>query len=146
METLCVCVCVCMCVCVFSHFNCAQLLATPWTLAHKAPLSMGFSRQEYWSGLPRLSPGDLPAPGTKPVSPVAPALQADSLLPLIGPSPLWGQHPAFTVSSGLTGGSGCSLLDLRYSFPSQVPSGLPASVVAAITDRKRSISQAPPSS
>ena len=71
METLCVCVCVCMCVCVFSHFNCAQLLATPWTLAHKAPLSMGFSRQEYWSGLPRLSPGDLPNPGIKPMSHVS---------------------------------------------------------------------------
>ena len=41
---------------------------------------MEFSRQEYWSGLPFLSPGDLPDPGIKPVSPVAPALQADSLL------------------------------------------------------------------
>ena len=39
------------------------LFATPWTVAHQAPLSMGFSRQEYWSGLPFPSPGDLPAPG-----------------------------------------------------------------------------------
>ena len=51
-------------------------LATPWTIAHQAPLSMGFSRQEYWSGLPFPSPGDLPNPGIEPKSP---ALQADSL-------------------------------------------------------------------
>ena len=43
---------------------------TPWTVAHQAPLSLGFSRQEYWSGLPFLSPRDLPEPGSKPVSPV----------------------------------------------------------------------------
>ena len=51
-------------------------LATPWTIALQAPLSMGFSRQEYWSGLPFPSPGDLPDPRIKPGSP---ALQADSL-------------------------------------------------------------------
>ena len=50
--------------------------ATPWTVACQAPLSMGFSRQEYWSGLPFPSPGDLPDPGIKPRSL---ALQADSL-------------------------------------------------------------------
>jgi len=49
---------------------------TLWTVAHQAPLSMGFSRQEYWSGLPFPSPGDLPDPGIKPRSP---ALQADTL-------------------------------------------------------------------
>ena len=60
----------------------AQLLShvclsvTPWTVARQAPLSMGFSRQEYWSGLPFPSPSDLPHPGIKPVSP---ALQVDSL-------------------------------------------------------------------
>ena len=53
-----------------------QLFATPWTVAHQAPLSMGFSRQEYWSGLPFPSPGDLPDPGIEPRSP---ALQADAL-------------------------------------------------------------------
>ena len=52
-------------------------LATPWTVALQAPLSFGFSRQEYWSRLPFLSPGDLPNPGIKAGSPV---LQADSLL------------------------------------------------------------------
>ena len=54
-------------------------LATPWTVTHQAPLSMGFSRHEYWSALPCPSPGNLPDPGMEPVSPVAPALQADSL-------------------------------------------------------------------
>ena len=52
-------------------------LATPWTAGFQAFLSMEFSRQEYWSGLPFSSPGDLPDPGIKPRSP---ALQADSLL------------------------------------------------------------------
>ena len=52
------------------------LFATPWTAAHQAPPSMGFSRQEYWSGLPFPSPGDLPDPGIEPRSP---ALEADAL-------------------------------------------------------------------
>ena len=58
---------------------CAQLhpiFAAPGTVAHQAPLSMGFSRKEYWSGLPFSSPGDLPDPGIEPGSP---ALHADSL-------------------------------------------------------------------
>ena len=53
-----------------------RLIATPWTVAYEAPPSMGFSRQEYWSGLPFPSPGDLPDPGIEPRSP---ALQADTL-------------------------------------------------------------------
>ena len=53
-----------------------RFFATPWTVAHQAPLSMGFSRQEYWSGLPFPSSGDLPYPGIEPRSP---ALQADTL-------------------------------------------------------------------
>ena len=52
-------------------------LATPWTAAYQAPLSLGFSRQEYWRGLPFPSPRDLPDPEIEPRSP---ALQADSLL------------------------------------------------------------------
>ena len=52
------------------------LFATPWTVAYQAPPSMGFSRQEYWSGLPFPSSGDLPNPGIEPRSP---ALQADAL-------------------------------------------------------------------
>ena len=53
-----------------------QLFVTLWTAAHQAPPSMGFSRQEYWSGLPFPSPGDLPDSGIKPWSP---AFQADTL-------------------------------------------------------------------
>ena len=53
-----------------------QRFATPWIAAYQAPLSMGFSRQEYWSGLPFPSPGDLPDPGIEPRSP---ALEADAL-------------------------------------------------------------------
>ena len=52
------------------------LLVTPWTVAYQASLSMGFSRQEYWSGVPFPSPGDLPDPGIEPRSPT---LQADAL-------------------------------------------------------------------
>ena len=62
--------------CLFNH---VQLFATLWAVAHQAPLSMGFSRQEYWSGLPLPPPGDLPDPGIKLVSLSAPALRADSL-------------------------------------------------------------------
>ena len=62
------------------RFSCVQLFVTPWTVGHQAPLSMEFSRQEYWSGLPFPSPGDLPDPEIEPIFPEAPALQADSLL------------------------------------------------------------------
>ena len=55
-----------------------QLFATPWTIAYQAPPSMGFSRQEYWSGLPFPSPWDLPNPGLEPESS---ALQTDALPP-----------------------------------------------------------------
>ena len=54
--------------------NCVQLFVTPQTVAHQAPLSMKFSRQEYWSGLPFPFPGDLPDPGIKPASLVSPSL------------------------------------------------------------------------
>ena len=54
----------CMCAQSLSH---VLLFATPWTVDHKAPLSMGLPRQEYWSGLPFPSPGDLPGPGIEPV-------------------------------------------------------------------------------
>ena len=82
--------CVCVCVCVHYLLSCVQLFETPWTVrflsgscpwlcmvACQAPLSMGFLRQEYWSGLPLLCPGDLPDPEIEPGSP---ALQANSLL------------------------------------------------------------------
>ena len=62
-----------MCVCA-QLFTSVQFFATPWTVTHQAPLPMGFSRQEYWSGLPLPPPGDLPHPGIEPMSPVSPAL------------------------------------------------------------------------
>ena len=79
-----------VCACVLSHFSCVPLFATLRTVAHQAPLSMGFSRQESWSALPCPPPGDLPNPGIKPLSPV---LQTDSL-------PAEPQEsPPFTLSS-----------------------------------------------
>ena len=54
--------------------SCVRLFVTPWTVAHQAPLSMVFPRQEYWSGLPFSPPGDLPDPGIEPVSLMSPAL------------------------------------------------------------------------
>ena len=63
-----------------------RFFATPWTVAYQAPLSMGFSRQEYWSGLPFPSPGDLPDPGIKPGSPT---LEADALISEPPAKPIW---------------------------------------------------------
>ena len=63
-----------LCLCLVT--NSCPPLATPWTVVHQAPLSIEFSRQEHWSGLPCPHPGDLPKPGIKPMSP---ALQVDAL-------------------------------------------------------------------
>ena len=62
------------CACVLSSFSRVRLFVTPWTVGCQAPLSMGFSRQEYWGGLPFPSPGDLPDPGIEPASLTSPAL------------------------------------------------------------------------
>ena len=59
-----------ICTCMLSCFSYVPLFVTPWIVAHQDPLSMGFSKQEYWSGLPCSPPGDLPNPGIKPMSPV----------------------------------------------------------------------------
>ena len=69
--------------------SCVRHFATLWTVAHQAPPSMGFSRQEYWSGLPFPSPGDLPDPGIEPRSP---ALQADALISEPPGKPMNGDH------------------------------------------------------
>ena len=65
---LCVCVCVCVCVCTRAHAQ-FYLFASSWMVAHQAPLSREFPRQEYWSGLPFDTPGDLTNPRITPVSP-----------------------------------------------------------------------------
>ena len=75
--------CVCVCVCVLSH---VQLFATLWIVAHHAPVSVEFPKQEYWSWLPFPSPGGLPNPETELWFP---ALQVDSL-PLSYLGSLWG--------------------------------------------------------
>ena len=68
----------------------ADSFRPPWTVAHKVPLSMGFSRQEYWSRLPFSTPGDLPDPGIKPTSPMYPAL-AGIFFPTVPPGKPWPQ-------------------------------------------------------
>ena len=60
--------------CVLSHFSCVWLCVILWTVAHQSPLSMGFSRQEHWSGLPCPPPGGLPDPGVQPASLLSAAL------------------------------------------------------------------------
>ena len=75
------CVCVCVCVRTRTHSVMSQLSTTPWTAANQAPLSMGFPRQEYWSGLPCHSLGNLLDLRIEPASLVSPALQAGSLPP-----------------------------------------------------------------
>ena len=66
-----------VCTCVLSHFSHVRLFATPWTVGCQAPLSMAFSGQEYWSGLPCPPPGDLLDSEIEPTSPVPASLQAD---------------------------------------------------------------------
>ena len=80
-HTLCVCVSVCVCVCVCARapaqaqtLSCVRLFATLCTVAPQAPLSMEFSREEYWSGFPFPTLENLPDPGIEPMSPAFPAL------------------------------------------------------------------------
>ena len=84
-----------------------QLFATPWTVAYQSLPSMGFSRQEYWSGLPFSSPGDLPNPG---IEPRFPASHVDSL-----PIELSGKPP-FCLNSSLSGISAALLAFAQVSF------------------------------
>ena len=67
-----------MCACTHAQsFSCVQLFMASWTMAHQAPLSLAFPRQEHWPGLPFPSPGDLPDPGIKPSSLAPSALAAE---------------------------------------------------------------------
>ena len=92
---------------VLSRFSCAQLFQPLWTVAHQVPLSMEFSSQEYWSGLPCPAPGDLPDPGMESRSVVPPALAAGSL-PL-APSDLLfsAAHPGTTDRYIVMGSLNC---------------------------------------
>ena len=96
-------------------------LAIPWTVARQAPLSMGFSRQEYWNGLPFPSPGDIPNPGIKSRSPT---LQADSLL-----TELWGKLFIFLCApffwgGGKNTGMGCHSLLQEIFLTQELNPGL----------------------
>ena len=72
--------------------NCVPLFETPWTVMLQAPLSIGFPRQEYWSGLPFPPPGDLPNPGIEPTSPASPVL-ADGFFTTVPP----GKHSCIRI-------------------------------------------------
>ena len=82
-----------------------RLFATPWTVAHQAPLSMGFPRQEYWPGLPFPPPGDLPDPGVEPDSP---ALAGSFFTTELCGKPPKTELPPNSVSDG------CSLSPPQY--------------------------------
>ena len=104
----CVYVCVCMYICVCWSFSHVWLFASLWTVARQAPLSTGFSRQEFWSVLPCPAPGDLPDPGIKPGSP---AFRADPL-----PSaPQGSRHRSFLNRSSVDGHLGLHVLAIVNS-------------------------------
>ena len=84
-----------------SHLSRVRLFSPPWTAAHQAPLSMGFSRQKYWSGLPYSPPGYLSNPGMEPRSLTTPAM-ASGFLPLMPPrKPFLSMDNAFLINFAL---------------------------------------------
>ena len=89
-----------------------QLFATPWTIAYQAPLSMGFSRQEHWSGLPCPPPEDLPNPVIKPLSPISPASAGGFFTAEPAGKPRSAQARRFLLPAGF-GHSHVCLPDLR---------------------------------
>ena len=95
-----------------------QPFVTPWTIACQAPLAMGFSRQEYWSGQPFPSPGDLPDPGIQPVSP---ALQAKSLLSELPGKPIRLCPPLIELTTGFLGGSDGKASACNVGDPGSIP-------------------------
>ena len=92
-----------MCACILSHFSSVQLFATLWTVAFQVPLSMEFSRQEYWSGLSCPPPGNLLNPRIEHTSPVSPALQAD--LYCWAPGGTWGYKNTYIKYNRVTNSS-----------------------------------------
>ena len=87
-------------VCTLSRFSCVRLFVTPWTVARQAPLSVAFSRQEDWSGLPCPPPGDLPDPGIKPTCLVSEALAGRFLTTECHPGGICFQMGNWTVRNG----------------------------------------------
>ena len=105
----------------WSHSLGSKLFATPWTVAHQAPPSMEFRRQEYWSGLPFPSSGDLPNPGIEPKSPTLQTDASPSELP--GKPPLSYEHTSNQICMFTT------VLKLYFSELQMVTSILPNLVV-----------------
>ena len=85
-----VCVSVCVCVCVCQLLNHVRLFVTPWAVTHKASLSIGFSRQEYWSRLLFPSPEDLSDPGIEPESPTLTHVSHTDPCPTVSQKTNWG--------------------------------------------------------
>ena len=102
--------CVCMCSCVLSCFSRVQLFAILWTVTCQVPLSMGFSRQGYWSVLPFPPPGDLPASEIKPASLMYPHWHVGSL-PLVQPG-----KPIKPLYSRSHKSLGCSSLSMNVIY------------------------------
>ena len=118
------------CACVPSCFTHVWLFVTLWTLAHQALLSMGISRQEYWSDPPCPPLGDLPDPGIEPTSPTSPASAGDSLPPVLCGKPLGvTQTNAFLLNSLFFSGSQTRLLISFSSLPTHL---LPPCPVASL--------------
>ena len=126
----------------FSHVQSSvvsvSVFLTPWTVACQAPLSVGFSRQEYWSALPFPPPGDLPDPGIKPTSLMSPALAGrffttsatwelhadpNSFVGFIQPTVEW--QIWFQANLHLCGKAYCHLAEVRMHGPSPIPETLP---------------------
>ena len=110
------------------HFSRVRLLATLWIVARQAPLSILFSRQKHWSGLPCPPPRDLPEPGNEPESPPSPVLQADYLPTELPGKASWDRVPTYTtasVSSRLAPHKLPSIISV-LSFWTRLPSPDPA--------------------
>ena len=106
--------------CVLSCFSWFRLFAAPWTVARQAPLSMEFSRQEYWGGLLCPPPGDLPNPGIESVSFLSPAWWVGSLPPgkLMPPGKLRA-HSEQLSTSGVGGGDGSGTIGEDHCYSPQ---------------------------
>ena len=111
------------CVCVLNPLSCVWRFLTLWTIACQSPLSMGFSRQEYWCGLPCSPPGDLPDLEIEPLSPMSPALAGR----FFTTSATW-DHPNYSlyISNSLAPLCGCVLSSVQlfatsYTVAHQAP-------------------------
>ena len=125
-----VCVCVCVCVCALSH---VWFFVTPWTIAHQPPLSMGFLKQEYWSGLPFPPPGDYPNPGMEPKSPVSLALAGRFFTTAPSGKPQRGRSGHYIPGAQLTKSTKLEVLSVPSCvYTDRVTSGLNCKIFAHI--------------